>query len=53
MKEKERLVVLNIGAKWFVSGVESQGVKLFDIEWSPPVKLDNDISSILGKLGRR
>lgn len=53
MSEKKNLKVFNLGTNWFLKSVEEQNVQVYDIEWSPPAKIEKDISSILKKLGRK
>ncbi|MGC8618524.1 MAG: hypothetical protein ACP5UZ_07320 [Thermoplasmata archaeon] len=51
MKQK-KLKVFNIGTEWFVKPMEEQGIEHYNLDWSPPTKVEKDISSILKRLGR-
>ncbi|MCL5440149.1 MAG: hypothetical protein AAE986_08065 [Thermoplasmataceae archaeon] len=53
MKEEKKLKVFNVGTSWFVKPLEDQGIEHYNLDWSPPAKIDKDISSILKKLGRK
>lgn len=53
MADSKKLKVFNIGTSWFVKPIEDQGLEVYNIDWSPPVEIDKDISSILKKLGRK
>ena len=50
MTVERKLKVFNIGTEWFLKGMEGQAIEVVRIEWSPPPRQPEDISSILRKL---
>jgi len=47
---REKVVVMNIGLQHFRESLEAQGIKVVQVEWSPPPSLERDLRDILGKL---
>ncbi|MEM3192170.1 MAG: hypothetical protein QXW80_05215 [Candidatus Micrarchaeia archaeon] len=53
MKEEKKLKVFNVGTGWFLKSFEDQEIDYYNLDWSPPAEIDEDILSILKKLGRK
>jgi hypothetical protein len=47
-----KLKVFAVGAEWFYQEMDKQDIKLYKIDWAPPVELPKDISNILKGLGK-
>ncbi len=52
MNPERKLKVFNIGTEWFVRFMEGQSIEVVRMDWSPPTRRPDDISSILKKLRR-
>lgn len=52
MTADRKLKVFNIGTEWFVRFMVGQEIEVVRMEWSPPPRRPEDISSILKKLRR-
>jgi hypothetical protein len=44
------LNVVNIGLEVFYDALKLQGIKVINVTWSPPTKLDMETESILDKI---
>jgi hypothetical protein len=44
------LNVVNIGLEIFHNALKLQNIKVVDVNWSPPPKLDKEIEDILDKI---
>jgi hypothetical protein len=44
------LNVINVGLEIFYNALKLQNVKVIDVSWSPPAKLDKETEDILDKL---
>jgi hypothetical protein len=44
------LNVVNIGLEVFYNALKLQGIKVINVTWSPPSKLDMETESILDKI---
>lgn len=47
---KKDLKIINIGLRHFYEALREQGVKVANVNWSPPPRLEKDIEEILDKL---
>ncbi len=47
----EPLRVVNIGLEGFATELEQQGVKVIQVDWSPPAGGDTKLANLLSKLG--
>ncbi len=45
-----RLKVVNIGLQGFAESLRKQGVKVAQVNWRPPRKLDSEIKNLLDEL---
>jgi len=45
-----KLKVFTVGAEWFYQEMNKQDIRLYKIDWAPPVELPKDISDILKAL---
>jgi FdrA protein len=43
--------VINIGLEGFAGELDSQGVAVVQVEWSPPASGDPELARLLSKLG--
>ncbi len=54
MKDKnckcKKLKVVNLGLQTFAESLRRQGVKVAQINWRPPVKLDKEMKDLLDSL---
>lgn len=44
------LNVMNVGLEIFFNALKIQNVKVIDVNWSPPAKLDKETQDLLDKL---
>jgi hypothetical protein len=44
------LNVVNVGLEIFFNALKLQNVKVIDVNWSPPAKLDKETEDLLDKL---
>jgi deoxyribodipyrimidine photolyase-like uncharacterized protein len=44
------LRIVNIGLRHFYEELRSQGVRVANVKWSPPPKLEKDLQEILDKI---
>jgi len=44
------LNVLNVGLEIFYSALKLQNIKVLDVNWSPPPKLEKETSDLLDKM---
>ncbi|NPV75368.1 MAG: hypothetical protein HPY59_03230 [Anaerolineae bacterium] len=42
--------VINIGISTFAEALREQGVNVIEVDWSPPRKIQTDLSEILQKI---
>lgn len=45
------LSIVNVGLSGFAVELESQGVAVVDVDWSPPAGGDRELADLLSKLG--
>lgn len=45
-----KIKVVNIGLQTFAESLQKQGVKVAQINWRPPIKLDKDMEDLLNSL---
>ena len=46
----ENRKVLNIGLSLFAEELRRQGVEVVEVDWSPPLEIEEDLKDILDKL---
>ncbi len=46
----KKLKVVNIGLQTFAESLRKQGVKVAQVNWRPPVKLDKEMTDLLDDL---
>lgn len=51
MKLLEELIVINIGLELFARELSNQQAKVVHVNWAPPAQGDDEILSILGRIG--
>ncbi len=44
------LIVINLGLKEFADNLQEQGVKVVQVDWTPPAGGDKDMLDLLDKL---
>ena len=47
MEKKETLRVINIGLQFFYDALLKQDIKVTQLDWRPPVKIDSEIEEML------
>lgn len=47
---ESELNVINVGLEIFYNALKLQDIKVIDVSWSPPTKLDKETEDILDKL---
>jgi hypothetical protein len=45
-----KLKVFAVGAEWFYQEMKKQDIRLYKIDWAPPLELPKDIGDILKAL---
>ncbi len=50
MLRMENRKVLNIGLRIFAEELRRQGVDVVEVEWTPPLEIEEDLKDILDKL---
>jgi FdrA protein len=48
---KSEIRVINVGLDSFARDLESQGVPVVHVQWTPPARGDARLASLLSKLG--
>lgn len=48
---EQELVVINIGVALFGEAIKRQGIKVCQVNWSPPAEIDKEMHDILEDLG--
>ncbi len=48
---EEPLRVVNIGLEGFAKELDQQGVKVIQVDWTPPAGGDTKLANLLSKLG--
>lgn len=44
------IVAINLGLKMFAESLESQGVEVIHVDWTPPAGGDQELADLLDKL---
>jgi hypothetical protein len=47
---KDDIRIINIGLEKFASTYQEMGLNVIQVDWKPPIKIDDDLSNMLSML---
>ncbi|MDH3691615.1 MAG: hypothetical protein OEU36_19405 [Gammaproteobacteria bacterium] len=47
----EEIIVINIGLPMFARNLDELGIKVIEVDWSPPASGDSELAHLLSRLG--